>query len=77
MNTYTTIDLNSEQYSKILDSLSFDDLLYEISCLKEINEKTVRNEFEIAMQHLVMAAHNKFECNLTNIVEHANSTRKE
>ena len=74
--TNTAIDLDSEKYSKILDSLSFDDLLYEISCLKEINEKTVRKEFEIAMQHLVMAARETFECNLKNIVEHVNDARK-
>jgi hypothetical protein len=75
--TNTTVDLDSEKYSKILDSLTFDDLLYEISCLKEINEKTARNEFEITIQHLVMAARNSFECNLKNIVEHVNSVRKE
>jgi hypothetical protein len=72
-----TVSLDSEKYSKILDSLSFDDLLYEISHLKEVNEKTVRKEFEIAMQHLVAAAHNTFERNLKNIIEHVNNTREE
>jgi len=76
---WTNINLNSSERSlDILDNLSFDDFLLEIDCnIKDINEKTVREEFEVELQNRIRSAKKVFEYNLRNIVKFAQNYRKE
>ncbi len=77
---YSNIDLNSgyQKDLNIIDPLSFADLLLEINCnLPTINEWTVRRQFEQDLQRTIKAAREVFEANMSNIVKHANSVRKE
>jgi hypothetical protein len=77
---YSNIDLNSgyQKDLNIIDPLSFADLLLEINCnIPDINERTVRRQFEQDLQRTIDSAREVFESNLSNIVSHANGVRKE
>ena len=71
---WNNINLNSsyERDQPIIDSLSFDTLLLEINCnLKEINNTTVRAQFEEDLKNRIISAKEVFEANLSNIVNEA------
>jgi len=76
---YLNIDLSSvsEREQEILEGYSFDTLLLEINCnLTEINETTVRAQFELSLKSNITTAREIFNANLKNIVIHAVSQRK-
>ena len=75
---WTNIDLNSSERSlDIIDNLSFEDLLMEINCnIKDINEQTVREQFEKDLHYRINCARGVFEHNLRNIVQCAQSQKK-
>jgi len=84
MTIYTTdwndIDLNSgyQQDLNIIDPLSFKDLLMEINCnLPMIDEKSVRQQFEMDLQNRIQSAREVFNANLYNIINYANDYRDE
>lgn len=71
---YLNIDLNSdyEKSLNIISSLSFETLLLEIHCnIKEINEKTVMEQFEIDLNNIINESREIMLSNLKNIVEHS------
>lgn len=70
---WKNIDLNShERESNIIDPLTFDTLLLEISCnLPEINEATIRMQFEQDLQSRIDSAREVFNNNLKNILKDA------
>ena len=68
------VDLTSnyESSQNILDSISFDILLLEISCnLRDINKDTIRQQFEISLENKIHSAREIFENNLDNILNEA------
>ena len=76
---WKNVDLNSayERDQNILDGYSFDTLLLEISCnLREVNERTIREQFEISLRAKIDSAREVFENNLKNIVKMAIKERK-
>jgi len=74
---WNNIDLNSHEIgAEILDGLTFEILLLEISCnVKDINEVTVRKQFEDDLKSKIECAKEIFEANLKNIVKHAINER--
>lgn len=71
---WKNIDLKDgyERSQPIVDALSFDTLLLEISCnLKVINKITVRSQFELDLQSRINSAREVFADNLENIVKEA------
>lgn len=75
---WSKINLKSsyERSLNLIENLSFDCLLLEINCnLPEINEATVRQQFEEDLNSRIEEAKAIFEDNLTNIVNYANSVR--
>lgn len=71
---FLNIDLDSvyERDADILSSYSFDTLLLEISSnLSEINEETVKAQFELTLKNNVQCAREIFAANLKNIVAFA------
>lgn len=75
---WDNIDLNDgcESNLHLIDGLTFSDLLTEIdSNLPDINEKTVREQFELDLRNRVSEARDIFNSNLKNIVAHANKLR--
>lgn len=75
---WNNVDLNSgyEREQNILDSLSFDILLLEISCnVKNITPTSVRQQFEETLKSKIESAREVFENNLKNIVKNAQECR--
>jgi hypothetical protein len=75
---WQNIDMNSayETSLELVDGLTFDTLLLEIGCnCREINEKTVTEQFEADLERIVSSARDIFKANLKNIVEKARETR--
>ena len=75
---WKNIDLKSsyERSQDILDAYSFDTLLLEVSCnLREVNEQTIREQFEISLKSKIDSAREIFEANLQNILKEANEYR--
>ena len=71
---WKNIDLNSpsERQLNIIDPLTFDILLLEISCnLPEINEATIRAQFEEDLKSRIQSAREVFNDNLKNILKDA------
>lgn len=75
---WKNIDLDSHEIdSSLIDDFTFEDLLLTINCnLPVINEVTVRAEFEKLLALKVEATMDVFNCNLTNIVNHAIKERR-
>lgn len=77
---WSNIDLtdNYEASQNIIDPLSFSTLLLEIGCnIREINEKSVSEQFEIDLQSRIQSAREIFRDNLKNITAHAIRERNE
>ena len=75
---WKNINLQSpwERSLNLIENLTFDDLLLEIECnLPEINEATVRQQFEQDLNARIEEAKAVFEDNLHNLVKYANSHR--
>lgn len=71
---WKNIDLNSpyESSQNILDGYDFDTLLLEISCnIKEINEATIKEQFELSLKQKVESAREIFKDNQANILNAA------
>ncbi len=71
---WKNIDLNSpsERNRSIINSLSFDILLLEISCnLQEINKRTIMEQFEEDLQSRIITAREVMNNNLDNILKNA------
>jgi hypothetical protein len=71
---WNNIDLNrpSERQANILDGLTFDILLLEISCnLTKINKETIRAQFELDLKIKIDSAREVFEANSDNILKDA------
>jgi hypothetical protein len=69
---FNNIDLNSnyEKDQNIMDSLNTNDLLLMVNCnVKEINEETVKREFEEWLKIAVNSARETFEANKKNITK--------
>jgi len=67
---------NSERAQNIIDPLSFDTLLLEISCnLQHINEGTILQQFEEDLQSRVQSAREVMKNNLKNILKDAEEYR--
>ncbi len=76
---WQNIDMNSayETSLELVDGLTFDTLLLEIGCnCREINEKTVTEQFEADLECIVNNARDIFKANLKNIVKKAKETRE-
>jgi hypothetical protein len=70
------LDSPSESDSNLIEPLTFDALLLEISCnLPDINPATVRAQFYQDLHSRVIEAREIFEANLANIVAHARKER--
>ena len=71
---WNNIDLKNqyERSQNIIDSLSFETLLLEISCnVKNINSATVMAQFEADLQSRIESARDVMRANLQNIVNDA------
>ena len=69
---------NYEREQNILDPLSFDTLLHEISCnCKEVTEHEVRRQFEEDLKSKIASAREVFEANLINLIEYAQNERED
>jgi hypothetical protein len=71
---WNNVDLKSdyERNQPILDEYTFETLLLEISCnLREINAKTVTEQFENELKIKVDSAREIFKANLNNILKDA------
>lgn len=67
---WNNINLNSHEISaNILDAYNFETLLLEIECnVREINEYTIRKQFQETMESKVRSAYEVFEANFENIL---------
>jgi len=66
------LDSASERQAHILDGLTFDILLLEISCnVREINEETIKAQFEENLKNKIQSAREVFNDNLQNILKDA------
>jgi hypothetical protein len=75
---WKNINLHSsyERSLNLIENLTFNCLLLEIECnLPEINEETVRKQFEEDLNSRIEEAKAVFEDNLANLVKYANSFR--
>jgi len=71
---WNNIDLKNqyERSQNIIDSLSFETILLEISCnVQDINASTVMAQFEADLQIRVKSARDVMRANLQNIVNDA------
>jgi len=71
---WNNVDLSSpsERDANILEPLSFDILLLEVSCnVREINEQTVRAQFMESLNSKIESAKDVFEANIKNITKEA------
>lgn len=77
MKDWNNIDLDSHEIdSAIVDEYTFETLLLEINCnLPEINEATVRQQFNKSLDATIEQAKDIFESNLKNILNHATKER--
>ena len=67
---------NYERNQNILDPLSFETLLLEIQCnVKEINEESIKKQFEDDLKSKIQSAKEIFNSNLKNILEEAKRER--
>lgn len=67
---------NYERSQNIIDPLSFDTLLLEISCnVIEINKENVLKQFETDLQNRIISARKIVLSNLDNIVKDAQEYR--
>lgn len=76
---WKNINLQSpyERSLNLIENLTFDCLLLEINCnLPQINEATVRQQFEEDLNSRIEEAKAIFEDNLANLVNYANSVRE-
>jgi len=77
---WNNIDLTShERESNLIDPLTFDQLLLEISCnipADKIDCFEVAKQFEIDLKNRVAEARDIFQSNLTNIVKQAKAERE-
>lgn len=76
---WNNVDLNSHEIrANILDSYDFETLLLEINCnVREINEYTIRKQFQETMEAKIHSAYEVFEANLENILAKALEERNE
>lgn len=75
---WNNVDLSDtyESSRNIIENLTFDALLLEISCnLREINAETVREQFETDLRSRIDESREIFRMNLENIVAHARKER--
>ena len=72
---YNNLDLNSHEADvKIVDDLTFNDLLLQIDCnlpKHNINKVTVQAEFDMVLTLITKGAEDLFKTNLNNIVKKA------
>lgn len=71
---WKNVDLKSayEREQPIIDALSFDTLLLEISCnCKEINKEAIKAQFEEDLKSRINSAREVFNANLDNILNDA------
>jgi len=71
---WNNIDLKNqyERSQNIIDSLSFETILLEISCnVQDINASTVMAQFEADLQIRIKSARDVMRANLQNIVNDA------
>tara|TARA_B100001146_G_C16161175_1_gene425727 strand:+ start:252 stop:494 length:243 start_codon:yes stop_codon:yes gene_type:complete len=72
------LESSYERDQSIIDALSFDTLLLEISCnVREINAKTVMQQFEEDLQSRIQSAREVMRDNLKNIVNDAKKYQDE
>ena len=70
------LELQYERDQYILDPLSFEILLLEISCnLQVINKETILQQFEITLQSKISSAREVMNNNLDNILKDARNYR--
>lgn len=77
---WNNVNLKSgyERDQNILDPYNFDTLLTEISCnIRDINEETVKRQFETMLKYKIHSAREVFKANLQNIVKEAQEYREE
>lgn len=77
---WESVDLKSayERDQPIIDVLSFDTLLLEISCnCKDINKETIKSQFETDLKNRINSAREVFNNNLDNILNDALEYRKQ
>ena len=77
---WSNIDLKSnyERDLSIIDSLTFDTLLLEISCnIRDINRETIKAQFEIDLKARIDSAREVFNSNLNNILNESLEYRNE
>lgn len=75
---WTNVNLKSsyERDQNILDPYNFDTLLLEISTnLRNIDEETVKRQFEESLLNKIRSAREVFKANLDNIVKEAQEYR--
>lgn len=75
---WTNVNLLSayERDQNIIDPLNFDTLIMECHCnLREINESTVKAQFEEDLRSRITSAREILENNLKNIVKQVNKER--
>jgi hypothetical protein len=75
---WNNVNLKSqfERSQNIIDALSFDTLLLEISCnVREINKETVLAQFELDLKNKIESAREIMLSNLDNIVKDAQEYR--
>ena len=66
-----------ERDQNIIDPLSFDTLLLEIGCnIRDINEATIKEQFEIDLQSKINSSREIFEANKSNILKQALKERE-
>lgn len=71
---WDNVNLNDgyEREQNILDPLDFDTLLLEINCnCRDINEETIRGQFELDLKIKMDSARDIFEANLNNLLNKA------
>lgn len=74
---WKNVDLTRYAKDCLIDSLTFEDFLEEISSnLPEITEKTVTAQFEEDMRRIVGDARAVFKANLKNLVNFAKAERE-
>ena len=75
---WTKVNLKSdyERNQNIVDPLSFDTLLLEISCnVLDINKETIKAQFETDLKIRIESAREVFNNNLENILKEAKEYR--
>lgn len=77
---WSNIDLKSnyERDLSIIDNLTFDTLLLEISCnIRDINKETIKAQFETDLKARIDSARDVFNNNLNNILNESLEYRNE